>query len=77
MGVLGIVYSNVLKAIKDEYDKISKNFTYSIMILIYVFVTEFLPDYLALDYQFMMFNIGEEDNNKSSNENVIKNLFNF
>lgn len=64
------MYSNVLKTIKDEYVKISKNFTYSIMILIFFFVTEFLPDYLALDYQFMMFNIGEEEN-KSCNASVI------
>ena len=30
------------------------------------FVTEFLPDYLALDYQFMIFHIGEEEENQTN-----------
>ena len=58
---MGLVYSSVLQSLTDNFEKLQKDFTYAILIIVYLFITEFLPDYLALDYQFMMFHIAENE----------------
>ena len=54
-GILGIVINtSFFNSLIDDYEEYSKNFIYSMILVVYFLVGEYLPDLFALDYSFMM-----------------------
>lgn len=54
-GVLGIIStSNFINSIINDYYKNQENVSYSMAIVVFLVVSEFLPIFISLDYTFML-----------------------
>jgi hypothetical protein len=54
-GILGLVVSgNFIENIIKDFPNKSNDMLYSVTILVYFLVTEYIPDFFALDFSFMM-----------------------
>lgn len=62
-GILGLVVSgNFIENIIKDFTNKSNDMLYSVSILVYFLVTEYIPDFFALDFSFMMTYIKKLDN---------------
>lgn len=73
-GILGVVLStSFINAIIQDKPSNQNNIGYVLKIMVYFVLTEFIPDFMSLDYTFMLTYIRE--NNRLIDDSLLVNIF--